>query len=81
MNRKAQKKQPIETRGRKRNPGGKILSNGLYELQWQKILDDAKKQGVDGAVLLRQIVTWYYDAKEQQEVNYSEEEFKKLEKA
>ncbi len=80
MNIQAQKKH--ETRGRKRNPNGKIISNGLFQHQWKKIRSDAISQGIDSAALLRRIVDWYYDAKEQQEIgSYPEEEFKKLEKA
>ena len=72
-------------RGRKPNPNGEILSNGLFERQWKQIQEDAAKQGIDAAVLQRRIVDWYYAAKtqqaERQSGKYAQEvEFKKLSK-
>ena len=71
----------VETRGRKPNPRGAIVSNGLFEEQWAKIQSDAKVQGIEGAVLLRRVVDWYYDALEKQDGKYSQTaEFEKLPK-
>lgn len=72
-------------RGRNPNPNGKILSNGLFERQWNLIQKDAQTQGVDAAVFQRRIVDWFYTAKEQQAerltgVYANEMEFKKLSK-
>lgn len=54
-----------ETRGRKKNPNGNIVSNGLFDWQWERICKDASKEGLDGgAVKLRQIVDWYYTSKQ-----------------
>ena len=74
-----------DRRGRKPNPNGKILSNGLFERQWECVQQDAIKQGIDAAVLQRRIVDWYYAAKtqqaERQSGKYAQEvEFKKLSK-
>lgn len=69
----------IETRGRKPNVRGKILSNGLFEDQWERILKDAQSQGRDGAVILREIVDWWFDGKESL-TGITHEEFLKLPK-
>ncbi len=86
MKQATQKKQrnpsELETRGRKRNPRGPILPNGLFKEQWARIQKDASAQGIDSAVLQRRIVDWYYDALEKQDGSFSQEvEFEKLEKA
>lgn len=70
----------VETRGRKKNPRN-ILPNGLFEDQWEKIMQAARVENVDGAVVLRRIVDWYHDAKEKQDGRYSQKvEFEKLDK-
>jgi len=75
------KQAQVETRGRKPNPRGTIVSNGLFEEQWAKLQSDAQSQGIEGAVLLRRIVDWYYDALEKQDGKYSQKaEFETLPK-
>jgi len=71
-----------ERRGRKPNPNGKILSNGLFVRQWNRIQKQAVAEGVDAAVLQRRIIDWYFTAVDQQEGLYSHKpEFEKLSKA
>jgi hypothetical protein len=70
----------IETRGRKKNPRGPILSNGLFKDQWDRLSVDAAKQGIDTAVLMRRAIDWYYNALEKQE-GILKEDFEKLELA
>src|SRR5262245_11875788 len=53
---------PIETRGRKANARGRILSNGLFESQQEQLLESAEKHNRDSAaVILREIVDMVYD--------------------
>jgi len=55
-----------DPRGRKTNPRGRIRTNGLFEEQWKRILNEAGDQGVEGAFKLREIVDWYFAAKDQE---------------